>query len=540
MICRFYREQRWNYDLPRFTKTYIKYEVRGVIIKIPKAVHFGKNSMRKLSNEELRELASEFGIEIDANETKAVQERANSLLDNLDDVYEVPLPPPATDPGERTWSPGDDPYNAISTSCVIPPFEDSTGLLADVNVGLKDIIAVAGIPMECASPIMQGFIPATDATAVTRLRRAGGTITAKTNLDEMAASPWGNSFSGPIKNPHDRERIAGGSSGGSAVAVAVDEVDVALGTDTGGSIRIPAAFCGVVGLKPTYGLVPLHGVMENTYTQDHLGPITKSVADAARVLEAVAGPDKRDPGSIEAAGQANYADSGYVAAVEDPMDLESVTVGRLTNGFGKGVTDGVEERTEHALDILKDIGVSVVEVSVENYDSVAAVKNALSVTELIGHWRDAGAPIRRGGIVDDTYQTALHARFATGGGDLGVHYKGKLLAGAQLLNAHGGRHYTRAQAAREIIVTALESTYDNVDVVATPMMPDVAPLIAEQEAPGFDYGRNARLADVTRHPAMSLPNGTIDGLPVALQLMGPKFGERDLLGVAARIETVLS
>jgi amidase/aspartyl-tRNA(Asn)/glutamyl-tRNA(Gln) amidotransferase subunit A len=204
------------------------------------------------------------------------------------------------------------------------------------------------------------------------------------------------------------------------------------------------------------------------------------------------------------------------------------------------VADAVEKRTEHAFDVLEDAGASVVDVSIENYDSVTAVKNALSVTELIGHWRDAGAPIRRGGIVDDAYQTALHARFATGGGELGVHYKGKLLAGAQLLAAHGGRHYTRAQAAREVIATDLELMYDDVDVVATPTMPDIAPFVSERENPGFDYGRNLRIADVTGHPAITLPNGTVDGLPVALQLMGSEFGEADLLGVAARVETALS
>lgn len=496
--------------------------------------------MRNPSAEELRELASDFDMDVDDEEVDAVRDRVGSLLDDLDDVYDVALPSDAGEPGAHSWTHADDPYNAVSTYCEVPPTEDSSELLNGVDVGLKDIIAVAGIPMECASPIMQGFVPSFDAAVVERLRGAGATIAAKTNLDEMAASPWGNSFDGPVRNPHDKDRTAGGSSGGSAAAVVIDAVDVALGTDTGGSVRIPAAFCGAVGLKPTYGLVPLHGVVENTYTQDHVGPITTSVEDAARVLEAIAGPEDRDPASLAAAGCDSYDVGGYVDAVENPPALESVTIGRVSDGFGDGVNDDVEERVRCAIDKLEDAGASVVDVAIENYDAVGAVKNALSVTELAAHWSHAGAPVRRGGVVDDGYQTAFHARAAARSGELGVHYKGKVLAGARLLDVHGGRHYTRAQAARDVLAEEVESKFADLDVLAMPTMPDVAPPISDAEDPGFNYGRNVRLADVTRLPAITLPNGTIDGLPVGFQLMAPEFGDAELLGVADRVETVLS
>jgi Asp-tRNA(Asn)/Glu-tRNA(Gln) amidotransferase A subunit family amidase len=247
-----------------------------------------------------------------------------------------------------------------------------------------------------------------------------------------------------------------------------------------------------------------------------------TVAETARTLEVIAGPDERDPGSLQAAGRERYRVGGYVEAVEDPPDLDSVTLGRLTNGFGEGVTDAVEERTSHALDILADAGASVVDVTIEHYDAVAGVKNALSVTELAGHWHAGGAPVRRGGTVDEGYQVALDARMTARSNELGHNYKGKVLAGARILRAHGGRHYTRAQAARDVLAGDVDATFDDVHVLVTPTMPDVAPPVGDAQDPGFDYGRNCRLADVTRHPAISLPNGRVDGPPVGLQLMAPQ------------------
>ncbi len=497
--------------------------------------------MRRVSVDELRELATQVGVEVDDEEAAAVRDRTNSLLDGLDDVYELDALDDGPDATARSWSrPTDDPHNALSTRCAVGPYADNSGLLAGVDVGVKDIIAVAGVPMDCGSAVMHGYVPATDATVVDRLRRAGATIAAKTNLDELAASPWGNSFSGTITNPHDETRIAGGSSGGSAVAVATDQVDVALGTDTGGSVRIPAAFCGVVGLKPTYGLVPLRGVLENTYTQDHVGPMTVSVADAARVLEVIAGPDERDPSSLGAAGREEYHRGGYVDAVERPMDAASLTVGRLTEGFGEGISATVEERTSAALDELADAGGSIVDVSVEGYAHAGAVKNVLSVTELACHWRDGAAPVRRGGTVEEGFQATFQGRAQSRSGELGPYYKAKLLAGARILDAHGGRHYTRAQAAREVLATTVDEALSGVDVLAMPTMPDVAPPTSEATDPGFSYGRNTVLADVTRHPAITLPSGTVDGLPVGLQLVGGRFAEPALLGAARRVESVLS
>lgn len=493
-----------------------------------------------LSLEETRELADSVGITVRDEEVGQLRDAVESLLEGADELHGVPLPEEQTVADERSWrKPETDPHNAFSTKCDVPP-TDSDGLLAGLEVGVKDAIAVAGVPMQCGSDMMRGFVPTADATVVRRLLNAGATITAKTNLDMFAGSARGTtSDHGPVQNPRDPERSAGGSSGGSAAAVATGEVDVALGSDTGGSIRIPASFCGVVGLKPTYGLVPLTGAMENTYTQDHIGPITSTVADAAGVLEAVAGRDRYDPASLTGAGRTEYRVGGYVDAVDSPGTLDSVTIGVLQEGMGEGVRPAVVDGTEDVADRLADAGATVHRVSVDYYEHFRAVKNVLSATEIAAHWRDDAAPVRRGGLVDPTYQSAFAERRRTRNRGVATFYKAKLLAGARLLTGDAGASYTRAQAAREVLRDEFEAVLDRIDALLLPTMPDVAPLLEDAADPGFDYARNTRPANVTRLPALTLPHGTVDGLPIGVQLVGEAFSEAQLLGIGAAIEPEL-
>lgn len=491
--------------------------------------------MRHVSTPEVREIADRFHIEVDDERAGELRDRVNGWLDGLDGLFDIPVDG-FDGTVSRSWrTPQDNPYNAIAVDCQIPPSE--TGPLEDVTVGIKDIIAVGGVPMQCASAVMRGYVPGFDAAVVDRLRRAGATITAKTGLDEFAASGSGmTGADGPIRNPHDPARTAGGSSGGSAAAVAAGRVDAALGTDTGGSVRIPAAFCGIVGLKPSYGLVPLHGVVENTYTQDHVGPMAPTVHEVARVLAAIAGPDDRDPASLQAAGRDAYRHGGYVDAVTDPPALDSITLGLIEEGVGDGVTDGVMDRMDATIDGLEDNGGTIIRVSVEDFDRVAAVKDTVSLVELAAHWRDGAAPYRRGGAVDEGFQAAFASRARSNSGELGTHYASKLLAGARIIESHGGHPYVRAQAAREVLHRETIRELEVVDALCLPTMPGGAPLIEEAYDPGFDYGRNTRLADVTRLPSITLPNGRIGGLPVGFQLLGAAFDEAALLGVAERIE----
>lgn len=494
--------------------------------------------MQPISKPELIELGAQFNIDISETEAASLRDRVNTVVSELSGIDEIPTNTTVENTGDRSWhEPTTDPYNAISTVCHVPPAQNHDGRLSDLTVGVKDIIAMAGIPMECASEVMRGFIPGFDATVVTRLRNAGATITLKTNLDEFAGAPHGvTGRSGPITNPYDEERVAGGSSSGSSVAVALGDVDMALGTDTGGSVRIPAAFCGTVGLKPTYGLVPLHGVVENTYTLDHIGPVTRTVEETAQALEVMAGKDTADPASLQAAGREAYRVGGYVDAVENPPTCSDTEIGVLTDGFGDEVSDAITEQTYALINQLEDAGVTVRPVSVDYFSHGKAIKNCLSFAEMATHWRAGGAAYRRGGGVDEHLQTSLAHFGEAASNELNKFYKSKLLAGATLIDSMDGQWYTRAQAAREVLRAEFEEVLADVDALVLPTMPDVAPRVENAFDVEMDYSRNVRAANVTRLPAITVPNGTVDGLPVGVQLMGDAFGEAELLGIATIVE----
>lgn len=497
--------------------------------------------MRELSPGELEGLGDRFSVDIGETRAARLTPQVNEMLAELDRLEDIPVPPQDPDAagGDRRWNrPTDDPHNTTVVECHVPPAAD--GALSGTTVGVKDIVAVAGVPMRCGSAVMGGYVPATDATVVTRLRRAGASITAKTNLDEFAGSGRGTTGVGsPVTNPHDGDRTAGGSSGGSAAAVAADRVDTALGTDTGGSVRIPAAFCGVVGLKPTYGLVPLTGIVENTYTQDHVGTFTRNVTDAAKLLAAMAGADGDDEASLVAAGREDYRVGGYVDASAEPPAVNDLSIGVLQQGFGDGVSERVTERTKASIDQLADAGATVSSVDIERFHDGRPIKNALSFVELATHWRDGAVPYRRGGT-DEIYQTGFARARAAGSSELNDFYMTKLLAGAQVVDAHDGRHYVRAQAARERLRDEFLAALADLDVLVLPTMPDVAPRVESVAGWSYDLARNTRCANVTRLPAVTLPDRTQEGeLPVGLQLVGHPFAEAELLAAAARVETLL-
>lgn len=494
----------------------------------------------QLSTDEVRELATHLGVTLRDRELETVRDEIANLLAGANSLSRLPIDRATDRDRARSWHrPTDDEYNAVSAVCDVGP-DGREGPLSGTAVGVKDAIAVAGVPMECGSATMQEYAPQTDATIVSRLLDAGATITAKTSLDEFAGSGRGTTRRGPpVRNPHDPERTAGGSSGGSAAAVAEGRVDVAIGTDTGGSVRMPAALCGVVGLKPTYGLVPLSGVVENTYTLDHVGPLTTSAADAAAVLEAISGSDESDPASLMAAGRGSYAVGGYTAAVDAGTDLSSVTFGFLEEGIGPGVRDAVADRTADAVDRLRGAGATVCRVSVDHYEHLRAVKNVLSATEIAAHWRADAAPVRRPGGIDPAYQAAFAARRRTADRPVNAFYKAKLMAGAYLLAEDAGLTYTRAREASGMFRAEFDEALTDVDALLLPTMPDVAPRIGDADDPGFDYARNTRPANVTGLPAITLPNGEIDGLPVGLQLIGHSFGESELLRLADAVEPLL-
>ena len=492
----------------------------------------------ELTEDELRQLASRWGIETDADELSAICERVNRRLRSVTAVEA--LEPRSATPPPRSWrrpTAEEDPYNALVSRCELGP--TGAGPLSELTVGLKDNIAVAGVPMECGSAVMEGFVPTTDATVVERLRAAGGTITAKCNLDEFAGGGRGRAHDGRIEHPMDSDRFPGGSSGGSAAAVLAGQVDVALGTDTGGSVRVPAALCGLVGVKSTYGLVPLDGVVENTHSLDHVGVMADGVAQAAAMVDAIAGKTECDPASMAAAGHDDYQVGGCLAATETPPVLEEVSLVRLEESFAEAdpaVAGVVAERLER----LATTGARLEAASMPVLEQVDGIKGALTYSELAQYWRDGGATLRRGGGGWPD-QPAFARQTATGTGKLNPFYRGRLLAGAALLETDRGRHHSRALAVSERLREQLGALLpDGPGALVTPTVPIVAPKHEQAESLRYGITANTRVANLTGQPALTIPLGTSEGLPVGLQLIGHRYADRELFGIAARLEQALA
>ncbi|AGB37084.1 amidase [Natronococcus occultus] len=501
--------------------------------------------MSELSTEEVRKLADQFGISVSDHELSNIRDQVNSNLEGLAEVKSFVERESEETVGERTWKTAtDNSHNSIITRCEVPPTADHNGLLEDLSVSVKDNISVAGIPMEAGSAALQGYIPQTDATVIKRVRRAGASITAKTNLDEFGAGARAISNNGQMTHPDDPERIPGGSSGGSAITVSTGEVDVSLAADTGGSGRMPAAHCGIIGLKPTYGLVPTSGIIENSYTLDHVATMAKTVEECAALLEAIAGRDPDDAASMVAAAKPEYQVGGYVEALNNAVSLEDTTIGVIKEGLGHGtaeqeVMSGIVHQTEAAIDRLSDNGAEISRISIKDFELSGPIKYALSYAELAAHWRDAAADYRRLGNVDPSYQQAFAARSQAFGQQVNWYYRARLLAGAHLVNNEHGGLYMYAQKAREQLCDQFEAALKEVDVFLLPTLPIIAPRLSEATDPGYNYARNTHPANVTKLPAITVPNGRVQGVPVGMQLMGSAFSEKQLLSISKRVLDVI-
>lgn len=510
--------------------------------------------IQQATEQEMRELADQFGFPAGFDAAELVELVNDRLTDGLDDLYDIPTQRRVENVGERTWwEPEEDPYNAVITACSVPPKSDSAARLKGKTIGIKDNIAVAGVPMHASSGVLHGSNPSADAAVTDRLRAAGAEITAKTTLDEFAVGGRGKTFKGLVKNPRDTERIAGGTSGGSGAAVAAGIVDAALGTDTGGSLRKPAAFCGCVAIKPTYGLVPLTGVLENTYTLDHVGPIAPMVKGAAQVLGAIAGKDTYDPASMAAAGRDGYSSDGFVDAVERHPPIEDLRLAVAKQGVSDPIEEEIAERHQSALDAIETAGATVDVVELPHLDAAKHIKNAISYAELAGFWRDGGAPLRRGGRVDPNDQVNIASRLNSATEPVNEFFLSRQLAGAYLLEKYGGRHYTRAHAARNVIRQELSDLLDDYDAIVTPTVPFFAPKIEEVNSPDFDtsydglsddvsfsYGRYTKIGDITGVPSVTIPNDIQEGPAVGLQLMSQPFDDAALLGVSQAVSEKLT
>jgi aspartyl-tRNA(Asn)/glutamyl-tRNA(Gln) amidotransferase subunit A len=403
--------------------------------------------------------------------------------------------------------------------------------LAGVPVAVKDNMTVAGLPATCASRILEGFVPGYDATAVERLRSAGAVIVGKTNMDEFAmGSSNENSAFRVTHNPWDPDRVPGGSSGGSAAAVSSGEVPAALGSDTGGSVRQPASFCGVVGFKPTYGRVSRFGLIAFSSSLDQIGPLTRDVGDSARLYAAIAGSDARDStSSTEPVGDPVGALSRGAAGLK---------VGILREAAAGGLEAEVESNFQDAVAALREAGAALSEVSVPR------VPYAIPIYYVVANAEASSNLARFDGVrygprypVDTLEQ--LYVEHRTLG--FGPEVKRRILLGTFALSAgYAEAYYRRAAAARALLARDFDEAFREVDLIVCPTTPGPAFRLGEK----VDDPLSMYLSDIFTTPAslaglpaISVPSGmTRQGLPLGLQLMAPRFQEETLFAAAAAYE----
>ncbi|MEM7417114.1 MAG: Asp-tRNA(Asn)/Glu-tRNA(Gln) amidotransferase subunit GatA [Gemmatimonadota bacterium] len=405
----------------------------------------------------------------------------------------------------------------------------SDGPLAGAWVAVKDNLATLELPTTCGSRILEGYVSPFEATAVRRLREAGGRVLGKTNMDEFGmGSSTESSAWGPSLNPHDRDRVPGGSSGGSAAAVAAGYVRMALGSDTGGSVRQPAAFCGVVGIKPTYGRVSRYGLVAYASSLDQVGTFGRTVDDAARLLDVVAGPDPRDATSVEAQPiQHRRVES-----------LEGLTVGLPSEYWEGGVDAGVRLRLEAVREALREGGATVTAVSLPSTARAIPAYYVLAPAEASSNLsRYDGV---RFGLRTDAPDLASMVR-ATRSDGFGVEVKRRIMLGAFALSAgYYDAYYGAAQRVRREISDDFRAVFDaGVDVLLTPTTPGPAFRLGEKlDDPLAMYLQDVFTVppNLAGLPAMSVPAGTVDGLPVGAQLIGPWWQEATMIAVARVIE----
>lgn len=408
----------------------------------------------------------------------------------------------------------------------------ASGPLLGIPIGIKDLLNVKGQPCTCASKLLEGYVAPYDATVVARLREAGAIFLGRTNMDEFAmGSSTENSAYQVTRNPADPERVPGGSSGGSAAAVAAGEALATLGTDTGGSIRQPAAFCGCVGLKPTYGRVSRYGLTAFASSLDQIGPMTRTVEDAAVLLQAIAGVDRMDSTSMD------VPVPDYRAGLRE--DLKGVRIGLPCEYYVEGLSDDVRASVTKAIDTCRSLGAETVEVSLPHTKFAIAVYYIIATAE-------ASANLAR-------FDGIRYGQRAEGGFDpismvgktraqgFGAEVKRRILLGTYVLSSgYYDAYYLKAQKVRTLIRRDFEKAFEQCDALLTPVTPTPAFRVGEHAADPLEmylsdvFTATANLAGVC---ALSVPASTTpDGLPVGLQILGPAFGEESILGIGHAFE----
>ena len=404
------------------------------------------------------------------------------------------------------------------------------GMLCGIPCAIKDAIMVEGQKCTSASKILENYVAPYDATVIKKLKEQGVVILGKTNMDEFAMGGSGeNSAYGVTKNPNDKTRIAGGSSSGSGASVAANEACFSLGSDTGGSIRMPASNCGVVGLKPTYGAVSRYGLIAFASSLDQIGPIAKTVEDAQIVFDAISGKDKMDATS-----------TGYKFQVESSK-LQGLRIGVPKEYFVKGIDPEVEKIIRNAIKKAKDAGAEIVEISLPSVEFALACYYIIAPCEASANLARFDG-IKYGLSVDG--KDLLDVYLKSKGHGFGAEVKRRIMIGTYALSSgYYDAYYKKVQEVRQLIKNDFSKAFEKVDLIFCPVSPVPAIKIGERtDDPLSMYLMDIYTVSVNMAglPALSLPAGKIGNLPVGLQIIGNHFQENKILSVATQLEKILT
>jgi amidase len=491
---------------------------------------------------QLREIAQTYGMHLSDADIESFAGLMGAALESyrrIDQLTEPRLPVRYARSGGYRPEASENPLNAWYQKCTIKGA--SGGILAGKRIAIKDNVCVAGVPMMNGSSVLEGYVPEFDATIVTRILDAGGEIVGKAVCEHLCFSGGSHtSDTGPVLNPHDHTRSAGGSSSGSAALVVAGECDMAIGGDQGGSIRIPGAWCGAYGLKPTYGLVPYTGVFPIELTLDHTGPIAATTADVALLLEAIAGEDGLDP------RQKDVKVEAYSRALAN--DIAGLRIGIVSEGFGwPGLSEqDVDALVEASARRFSELGAQVSTISIPLHRDGIHICNGIAVegeTMLMVRGNSMGTNWK------GHYSTSLLDAYARGritrADDLSDTVKLVVLLGQYMQDRYHGRYYAKAQNLARVLTKTYDDALQAVDLLVMPTLPMKATKIPSADAPREE--RVARASEmiantcpfnVTGHPAMTIPCGRSSGLPVGMMLVGSKWNETTVLRAAHAFERI--
>ena len=488
--------------------------------------------------EQLREIAKSIGLSLTDDDVQSFRILIQPFIESYNVVDAMPDElPQVTYPRTPGYRPqGDEnPYNAWYYKTSIKGA--AQGQLQGKTIVLKDNVMLAGVPMMNGAATLEGYVPDVDATIVHRMLDAGGEIVGKAHCESFCLSGGSHTnVTGPVHNPHKMGYSAGGSSSGSAALVAAGEVDMAIGGDQGGSIRIPASFCGIYGMKPTHGLVPYTGIMPIEVVIDHTGPMTANVRDNALLLEVLAGPDGYDP------RQYNVQTQAYTQTLEEGVRDLSIAVVR--EGFGHENSEvDVDASVRVAAEQLAKLGAKVDEVSIPMHLIGPALWTPIGVEGLTQTmmWGD-GYGLSR----PDLYVTGLmdaHRGWRQRADEFSETTKLFTLLGTYIAACHGSRYYGKAINVTRRLAAAYDHVLSDYDLLLMPTLPIKASPLPPPDAPREDYVQralemiaNTAPFDITHHPAMSLPCGMSDGLPIGMMLVGRPFEESTIYRAAYSYE----